>query len=146
MKHSRLGAERAEEVRRDGGRRAVGAIEGDPEPLQRGASSLSQVLGIGIHLGGVAADATELGVATARQRIGLEDEPLQLLFHLVVDLAAAGHDLQPVVVGRVMRGGDHHPSCVVTGGRREGQARGGHDPQLDDVGADCREAGRQRRH
>ena len=76
----------------------------DAQPCKRIAGGIGQVVAIARDRWRRRADAAQLGVRPAGQGLGLEDEPLELLLHLVVDLAAAGEHLEPVVGGRVVRG------------------------------------------
>ena len=78
--------------------------------------------------------------ATPPQLLGPPDQRLELVLDRVVELEPGGvEDLEPVVGGRVVRGGDHDPGGErpLAGDEREGRRR--HD--ADDVDVDA-EAGR----
>ena len=96
-----LGAEAAEGVGREAGVRAVGAVDDDPQPGQIRAESLEHVLEVRV---GRDLDAFDRALILGR-RSG--EQRLDLLLGFVGELPAATvEELDPVVLGRVVRGGD----------------------------------------
>src|SRR4029077_16436113 len=75
------------------------------------------------------------------------DELLELVLDVVVELETGRiEDLQPVVLGRVVRGGDHDPGGELPGAGEERQRRRRHDPDPVDVDTEARRAAADPRH
>ena len=83
----------------------------------------------------------------ARQLVGPQDQRLQLVLEVVVQLEAARVEhLEAVVLGRVVRRGDHDPGREVAARGEERQGRRRDDPDRVDVDAHARRPGGDRRH
>ena len=81
------------------------------------------------------------------QLVRLPDQLLQVILDGVVELQpAAVEDLEPVVVGRVVRGGDHDPTGERATTGQEGKGRASARRHLVDVHAEARRTGRDRCH
>ncbi len=87
-------------------------------------------------------DPPEAGVRRAAEVVRAPDQLLELVLDRIVELeAVAVEHLEPVVVGRVVRGRDHDPGREPAAPGKERERGRGHDPDLMDVGP---EAGRPR--
>src|SRR5690606_12522219 len=135
-----VGPRLAQRERGDVAGRAVGAVDGDAQALQRPAGGGHEVVDVGAVGGpGVLLDAAHAVPdgslpAGAQARLdGVLDGVLELV-------AAAGEELDAVVGHRVVGGGDDHTEVDV--GRR-GEVRdagGGQHAHLDDVEASAGQA------
>ena len=89
---------------------------------------------------------TDLGVAQARELLGSPDQLLELVLDRVVELEAmAVEHLEPVVVGRVVRGRDHDPGGELAGAGEVRQGGRRDDADDMDVRSEARRAGGDRR-
>ena len=111
-----LGTELLEGLRRDSRVRAVRAVDREPEPGQVAAEPLDDVLEVAV---GGDADVVDRSLAVGRRSV---EERLDLLLGGVAQLAAVGvEELDPVVLRRVVRGGDDRTE--VEGEERDGRGR-----------------------
>ena len=95
-----LGAEPLERLRRDPGVGAVGAVDAEPQAGEVVAEALEHMVEVAL---GVDVDPVDRAAAA----FGRVEQPLDLLLGGVAQLAAVlVEELDPVVLGRVVRGGD----------------------------------------
>ena len=138
-----LGARAAEGVRRDPAGGAVGAVQDHAHPLEPVRDGPHQVQDVAVLGVREQVDAPDPGAGGAPEVAGLEDL-LDLVLHPVRELPpAVGQELDPVVGGRVVRGGDHHAEVGVEVRHQVGQRGGRQDPGVVDVHA---RAGETRGH
>ena len=111
---------------------------------QRGTDTAGQaepMLEVAVEVAASVDDAAEAGVRRAVQLVGAQDERRELVLERVVELLAlACEDLEPVVVGRIVRGRDHDARGVAGRGRDVGQRRRRTDTQDMDVRSGRRDA------
>ena len=118
------------DVRGDGGGSAVGAVDHDPQPVERGRCRTEQVIGVagtGIRQVADPADVCACGPDTDHG-----DAALDRVFDGVGELVPTrGEELDAVVRHGVVRGGDHHAEVGVEHGHqeRDGGRREHTDPQ-----------------
>jgi hypothetical protein len=125
-----LGAKPSEGFGRDRGIGAVGAIDRQLEPAQVGAKALEDVLevAVGRHLDVI--DRAAAGGLGVHQRLDLELDSVGELAPVVVE------ELDPVVLRRIVRGGDDHAEIKREQGHgrcRQYPAEHGHSARLDDA-------------
>ena len=108
---------------REAARRAVGAVEHDLQAVQAVRERAEQVDDVAVLGVGEALDAPDLAADRAERL--LAELFLDGVFHGVRELlAAAGEELDAVVRGGVVRGGDHHAEVGVQVGHQVGRGRG----------------------
>ena len=140
-------AKRLEQPRRDISRDTVAAIDDDlPGLVAEGGRDLFADPP-DVVLDHLRAPQTALPeTALSRVEIVLLDPASEILDRIAVQRLAGDHDLQSVVLGRVVAAGDHDAAAGLEMLRREIEQRGRHPPDIDDVAAalphpldDCRE-------
>ena len=146
--HRDVGAGIGEDARRHARGRAIRAVEHDAEAAKRhrtarteGREEVERVAVLGV---GEPVDVADGAAGRPQHR------PVELRLDLVFDrvgqlVPAAGEDLDAVVGGGVVRGGDHHPEVGVDVGGEERRSRGGDDAGILDIDAACGEARGDRR-
>ena len=109
---------------------------GEPEPV-------TQVV---VDEAGADHDPPEAGVRRAAEVARAPDELFELVLDGIVELEAATVEhLEPVVVGRVVRGRDHDPGGEPATPCEEGKRGRRHDPDLVDIRPETGGPGRDRR-
>ena len=141
-----LGTQPGEELLRDFGRCAVGAVDADVQAGQVAVDGLVQV--IHIVLQAVGAEGHFAHRAAGGQRdVGavVVDVLLDLILHLVGQLVAgAGEDLDAVEFHRVVGGRDHHTRVGVVFLDQIGHCRGRQHAEALDVRPHAAQTGGQR--
>ena len=133
--HDQLGPGIAERVRRRTGSGAVGAVQNDLQPLEAVRDGRDQVHHVAVLGVGEGADASHPGAGGPTEVLGVVDGLDPVLHGVRQLLAAGGQELDPVVRGRVVRGGDHHAEVRLGVAHQVGQRRGRHGAGVLDVDA-----------
>ena len=126
-------ARRGQDLRRDDPARAVRAVEDDPEVGRDRPGQAQPVLAIAVQEPGGIDRASQPGIAGRPDLLGSPDQRLELLLDGVVELEPGRiENLETVVVGRVVRGGDHDPRVEGADSRQMGErGRGDHAQPMD---------------
>ena len=139
-----LGARAAVDLRRDGRRGAVRAVDDHAQPVERGRGGDEQVVGVaGVGVVGQVADPAD----TRPGRAGADDVEARLdgVLHGIGQLVATrGEELDAVVGHGVVRRGDHHAEVGVERLDQVRDGRGGQHADPDRVGARRGEPGDDR--
>ena len=146
--HLDRGTGGSQNLRPDDAAGAIGAIEEDACPARADRPrELHPMPAVIVQQAGGIERAAELLVIDATQLVGAPDELLQLVLDRIVELQPTFvEDLEPVVLGRVVRRGDHDPRREAAVAGEVGQGRRRDDPGTVDVHPHAGRPGRDRGH
>src|SRR5579875_2989184 len=129
------GPEPLPQARGHGARGPVGAVHDDPPALEPPPRTARQEVEVAVGSVGDVEDAAHLPAGRPRERGGGVHERLDGVLHAVGQLEPRGREeLDPVVLHRIVGGGDDDPRVDPKLPREERHARRGEDPQPEDVG------------
>ena len=135
------GTQASKDLRREPRRRAVRAVDDERHPVERAVGRRHQMLQVPLPPHAVVGQAAELGDRHGR----FGEHRLDLVLQVVGQLhPVAREELDAVVLGRVVRGGDDHTGRSLELHGEERDRRCGFDPGQDDVAAGRTDAVRQR--
>ena len=138
-----LGAEELEEAWRDGGCRAMGAVNDDPHACERDAGDRGNPLGIG--LSGARGAVCGAHALTRRQvRVHLEERFDRLLLRVEQFVAVGAEQLDAVIGIGIVARADHDPRSSTALQDRPGDGGRRQDAETDGVAAGRGDARRQR--
>ena len=130
-----LGSGGAQGGRADVAGGAVGGVHDDPQSRQIGGDGVDEVVDV-VLVGDRLALDDAAHARPGRQVLDLAQQGLDLVLDGVLELvAAAGEELDAVVLEGVVRGGDHDAQVDVLSGGQVGDGRGGKDADTGDVDA-----------
>ena len=136
-----LVSELPEQPRRDGARDAVAAVDHDRSGVAGGRGRDLRPDPPDV----VAGHVGPLQTAPSRDQVVPLDSAPERLDGIAVQGVAGHHDLQPVVVGRIVAAGDHDAAAGFEMRRREVEERRGHQSDIDHVSAALAQSGDERR-
>ena len=141
-----LGAQFPQRGRNDSIGCAVGAIDDDPQPVEREVARQGTFGEFDVslrHALDAFRAAERSGLGKLLHQIGI-DEPLDFQFHLVGELVAVRAEQLDAVVGiQIVRGRDHDAEVGAHGARQHGDRRRRHRAEQQHVHADRGEPGDQ---